>query len=370
MDADSPRARVTARRQILFWLVGLGLLLGLLYLLRSILLPFVAGMAVAYLLDPIADRLQRWGLSRMWATSVLTVLFFVLLLAGGVLLFPILYGQVVGFFENLPGYVVRIRDTVLPVVSLLAERWSFDQDPAAMWEAATTVAQDYAGALGNAVLRLMGGTAAVLNFMMLVLITPVVAFYLLRDWDRLVGWIDRLLPVSHAAVIREQARLIDEVLAGFVRGQAMVGMALGVIYGVGLSVVGLEFGLVIGLAAGLVSFVPYLGMALGVALAMIVALVQYGLQLTPVALVIGVFVVGQVLESAFLQPRFLAGKVGLHPVWVIFGVLAGGTLFGFVGVLLAVPAAASVGVIVRFAVDRYRSSTLYLGSGGGGPGGS
>lgn len=359
---------MTARRSALWWLAALAASVALLFALRSILLPFVAGMAVAYLLDPVADRLQRWGLSRMWATTLITVLFFALLLAAGVLFFPVLYGQVVGFLERLPEYIGRVRDTALPLIAALAERLPLSDDPSEVWRAATGLAQNYAGALGGVVLRVAGGTAAVLNLVMLLLITPVVAFYLLRDWDRLVAWIDCLLPVRHAADIREQARRIDQVLASFVRGQAMLGLALGIIYGAGLSLVGLEFGLVIGLSAGLLSFIPYVGMALGVVVALVVALLQFGLALTPLALVVGVFAIGQALETAVLQPRLLGGSVGLHPVWVIFGVLAGGALFGFVGVLLAVPTAAAIGVLVRFAVDRYRLSGLYLGSdGGGGP---
>jgi predicted PurR-regulated permease PerM len=193
----------------------------------------------------------------------------------------------------------------------------------------------------------------------LVLITPVVAFYMLRDWDDIVARIDLLLPPRNAPVIREQVRQVDVVLAGFVRGQTLASLALSIIYGIGLTAVGLEFGFVIGLATGILSFIPFIGMAVGLATAMVMGVLQWGLDPVHLLLVAAVFGVGQGLESAVLQPRLLGSSVGLHPVWIVFGVLAGGALFGFVGVLLAVPMTAAVGVLVRFAVDRYHKSGLY-----------
>ena len=349
-----------------FWLAGLALAVGLVYVMRGVLLPFVAGMAIAYLLDPLADRLEQWGLSRAWATSLLTAVFFLLLFLLGLIVVPVLYGQIVGFLEHLPDYVREVRDSFLPLARALSERLPFVGEPSSVWQAASGLAQRSIGVLGNAAVRVWGGSLAFFNLISLLLITPVVSFYLLRDWDRIVAYIDALLPVQHAGVIREQARRIDEVLAGFVRGQAMLGLALGVIYATGLSLIGLEFGLVIGLATGLLSFVPYLGMVIGLLLALIVGTLQWGLDSVHLALVVAILLLGQVAESAFLQPRLLGSNVGLHPVWVIFGVLAGGMLFGFVGVLLAVPVTATVGVLVRFALERYRLSRIYLGGPGAG----
>lgn len=356
---------MTARNQILFWLAGLAVFVALLFVLRSILLPFVAGIAVAYLLDPVNDKLESWGLSRSWATAILTAVFFALVVAAGLLLVPVIYGQVLGFIEQFPEYVTQLRDSALPLLTALADRLPFLDDPGTLWSTAGSVAQNYAGVLGSAIVRLLGGGVAVFNVVSLLLITPVVAFYLLRDWDIFVERVDAILPRRHRDTIHELARAVDAVLSGFVRGQAMVSLALGVIYGVLLSLIGLEFGLVIGLGTGLLSFIPYVGMAIGMIIAVVVALLQFGFEVLPLVLVIGTFLLGQAVESAVLQPRLLGASVELHPVWVIFGVLAGGAMFGFVGVLLSVPVTAAIGVLMRFTLGRYRQSRLYLGPGGG-----
>ncbi len=350
---------MSGRRQALFWLASLVLVGVLVYWLRGILLPFVAGMAVAYLLDPAADKLETWGLSRTWATAVLTAAFFALVAGLVLILYPVLQNQVVGFVVRLPDYVADARDWLVPLIAVVAERLPFVESPDQVVEAATGLSEKYAGWLAGAAARLWTGGLAFFNLVTLALITPVVAFYLLRDWDDIVARIDGLLPRRQAPVIREQLSRIDKVLAGFVRGQTLVSISLGVIYAVGLTAVGLEFGLVIGLGTGILSFVPFVGMVVGFATAMVVGLLQWGVDPGHLLLLAAVFAVGQVLESAVLQPRLLGGSVGLHPVWVIFGVLAGGALFGFVGVLLAVPVAAAVGVLVRFSVEQYHESALY-----------
>ncbi|MBT3397123.1 MAG: AI-2E family transporter, partial [Alphaproteobacteria bacterium] len=344
---------MSGRRQALFWLASLVLVGVLVYFLRGILLPFVAGMAVAYLLDPAADKLEDWGLSRTLATTVLTAVFFSMVAGLILVLYPVLQNQVVGFVTRLPQYVADARDWLVPLIALVAERLPFIESSDQVVEAATGLTEKYTGVLASAAGRLWSGGLAFFNLVSLVLITPVVAFYLLRDWDEIVGRIDGLMPRRQAPVIREQLGRIDKVLAGFVRGQTLVSLSLGVIYAIGLTAVGLEFGLVIGLGTGILSFVPFVGMVLGLATALVVGLLQWGLDPGHLALLAAVFATGQILESAVLQPRLLGGSVGLHPVWVIFGVLAGGALFGFVGVLLAVPMAAAVGVLVRFSVDQY-----------------
>ncbi|MSP20064.1 MAG: AI-2E family transporter [Alphaproteobacteria bacterium] len=354
---------MNTRQQVLFWLIGL-IVFGLaVYMLRPILLPFVAAMAVAYLLDPAADRLEKWNISRNAATWLLTVSFFATIAFLLLLLAPLLATQLIGFLDHLPDYVESARNWLRPVVERAIERLPVLGDPATLWENTANLTQGWASWVGAGVAGLWNRGLALFNLLSLLLITPVVAFYLLRDWDRFVAVIDSLLPRQHADTIREQARRVDEVLAAFVRGQGMVALADGLVYATGLSLVGLEFGLVIGLAAGLLSFVPYLGALLGAFTALMVALLQWGLDPVRIGLVIAVFVSGQLLENAVWQPRLLGSRVGLHPVWVIFGVLAGGALFGFVGVLLAVPVAAALGVLIRFAIDRYRGSGIYLGPG-------
>lgn len=352
---------MSTRQQILFWLISLLIFGAVLYLLRPVLLPFVAAMAVAYLLDPTADRLVRWNFSRNAATWILTVAFFATIILVVLLLAPLLYSQIIGFIDRLPEYVQSARSWLRPIVERLIERIPILGDPSAIWQNTANFAAGWTSWLGVGVAGMWSRGLALFNLLSLLLITPVVAFYLLRDWDRFVAVIDLLLPRQHADTIREQARRVDAVLAAFVRGQALVALADGLVYGLGLSLIGLEFGLVIGLTAGLLSFVPYLGALLGSFTAIIVALLQWGLDPLRLALVAGVFVVGQLLENAVWQPRLLGKRVGLHPVWVIFGVLAGASLFGFVGVLLAVPVAAAIGVLIRFGLDRYRESRIYRG---------
>jgi predicted PurR-regulated permease PerM len=215
--------------------------------------------------------------------------------------------------------------------------------------------------------QVISGGVAIANLISLLVITPVVAFYLLRDWDRIVARVDTWLPRGHAGAIREQAREIDRTLAGFLRGQGTVCLILGVFYAIGLTLAGLDFGLVVGLVAGLLSFIPYVGAIVGLVLSVGLALVQFDDWLR-IAVVAGIFFVGQAVEGNFLTPKLVGESVGLHPVWIIFGLLAGGALFGFVGVLLAVPAAAVIGVGVRFALGRYMQSPYYHGGGHGGGG--
>jgi predicted PurR-regulated permease PerM len=352
---------MSARQQVIFWLISLVVFGFVIYALRPVLLPFVAAMGVAYLLDPAANRLERWSLSRNAATWLLTVGFFSIIILALLLLTPLLYGQVVGFIDRLPEYVESARKWLMPMVDRLIERIPLLGDPSALWQSTASLAHGWTAWVGVGVTGLWSRGLALFNLLSLLLITPVVAFYLLRDWDKLVDVIDSLLPRQHAATIREQARRVDEVLAAFVRGQGLVALADGIMYGTGLSLVGLEFGLVIGLGAGLLSFVPYLGALLGSFTAMVVALLQWGLDPVRLVLVAAVFVIGQLLENAVWQPRLLGSRVGLHPVWIIFGVLAGASLFGFVGVLLAVPMAAAIGVLIRFGLERYRGSRIYRG---------
>jgi predicted PurR-regulated permease PerM len=221
--------------------------------------------------------------------------------------------------------------------------------------------------VGRVLRGLWSGGMAVINLLSLIFITPVVAFYLLRDWDDLVARVDTWLPRQHAPVIRQLMGEIDRVLAAFVRGTGSVCLVLGVFYAAALTIVGLDFGLVVGLGAGLISFVPFVGALVGLVVSGALALVQFWPNFLDISLVVGVFAVGQVVEGNFLTPKFVGDKVGLHPVWVIFALLAGGAVFGFVGVLLAVPAAAAVGILVRFAMKRYMESKLYLGPGGSPP---
>lgn len=350
---------MTSAQRYRFWLIGFAVSLALLYVLRGMLLPFVAGMAVAYFLDPLADRLERSGLSRLAATGVITAAFFLVVVLALIILVPVLEDQVLAFVHKVPGYIDTLNERLQPLLVEAKKRLS----PRDI-EKLRSSAGEYAGtavtwALG-AVRGVLTGSLAVFNVLSLVFITPVVTFYLLRDWDKMVAKVDSWLPRDHADTIRLQMREINRTLSGFIRGQATVCLCLGMIYGIGLSMVGLDLGLVIGMASGMLSFIPYLGSITGFVTGMGLALAQ-GADWHLPAMVAGVFVVGQVAEGNFLTPKLVGDKVGLHPVWIMFALLAFAALFGFVGLLLAVPVAAVIGVLVRFALGRYLSSPLYHG---------
>jgi len=342
--------------------IWLGLLVAtvlILVSLKSILLPFVAGMGIAYLLDPVCDKLESWGCSRTLATSIVTAIFALIVILLLLLLVPLVLEELLSFFSSLPDFLASLEARLVPYYETLRQR--FDLPAAAEL---TTMAKDRLGGalswLGEAIAGVVNQGLALANLLSLIFITSVVTFYLLHDWDHMVARVDHLLPRDHAETIRIQAREMDRRLAGFVRGQSTVCIVLGTFYATALVLVGLPFGLVIGLSAGMLTFIPYVGAMTGLVLALSVALAKFDSWLD-IGLVVGVFILGQALEGNFLTPRLVGGRVGLHPVWIIFALLAGGTLFGFVGLLLAVPTAALIGVLVRFAVGSYLSSHLYLG---------
>ena len=349
-------------RQTLFWLAGLAIFSLLLGLLSPILLPFVAGMAIAYFLDPVADHLEEKGISRGWGTALILFAFFIAAAAILMLLLPLLQGQVVELAALIPGFVEWLRSQVEPYL----ERLQADLPPDAfdkIRNVAGAFASDVAKWLTSVIGSIWSGGIAIFNLLSLVVITPVVAFYLLRDWDMITARIGSWLPRPAAPTIREQLTAVDRTIAGFVRGQASVCLVLALLYGAGLSLIGLKSGLLVGLGAGLISFIPYLGAGFGLVVGLGIAVFQFS-EWQPIALVTAVFLTGQSLESYVLTPRLVGDRVGLHPVWIIFSLLAGGALFGFTGVLMAVPVAAVIGVLIRFALSRYLKSPLYLGGEG------
>jgi predicted PurR-regulated permease PerM len=345
--------------QLRSWLLALLLSVLLVYLLSPILLPFVAGMAIAYVLDPFVDRVERWRVPRWLATTIVLVLFVLLLISALILVVPIIQDQVAALINALPSYE-EMRQKVMPTLDrMLGEvtHQDFRNLATRVGEHAAQAASWASSLVGS----IWSGGLALFNVLSLLVITPVVAFYLLRDWDRMVARMDQLLPRDQAETIRQAFREIDDSLAGFVRGQSLVCLFLGTFYGVGLTLVGLDFGLLIGLIAGVLSFIPYVGSIVGFVSSVGVALVQYD-NYYMVALVAGIFFLGQFVEGNFLTPKVVGDRIGLHPVWVIFALLAGGALFGLVGVLLAVPAAAALAVLIRLAIRAYLESPSYRGS--------
>ena len=322
------------------------------YMTRGVLLPFLAGLAIAYFLDPVADRFESWKVPRGIAAGIVITLFF-LFIVGVVLAFwPILQTQLSAVAEQLPQTLANFRPWLAQTLATLTDDYGVDFGS----DVDSFLATFSDGLLSQAKTAAAGalkGGLAFFNLLTLLLISPVVAFYLLRDWDLIVAKVDSWLPSSGGDVVREQMKKIDEVLAGFVRGQLLVSTTMGVLYGVGWSMTGLNFGVVLGVLAGVMSFVPFVGALLAAIVAVAMAIGQWGFDPMQVGLVAAVFFVVQTIESAFLTPRLVGERVGLHPVWVLFAVFAGGEIMGFVGVLIAVPAAAAAAVLVRYWIDHY-----------------
>jgi predicted PurR-regulated permease PerM len=352
--------REATRAQRLALLAGLLVAAWLvLQLFASVLLPFVAAAGIAYFLDPPATRLTRAGMPRGAAALLLIVTLIAAGLLFALLLYPLILSQLGTLIGRVPNYVSDLRTFAADVIVRLQERLG----PEYVDERLRDLVSGQAGAmlsfLATALSRVIGGGFALFNVLSLAVVTPVVAFYLLRDWPRVIARIDSWLPRRYAGVLRAQAREVDRILSAWVRGQAVCCLALAGFYAVGLSVVGLDLGLIVGVAAGVLSFIPYVGTITGAVASIGLALAQFPTW-TGVALVAGVFIAGNLLEGYVIYPRFLGDRVELHAVWVIFALFAGGAAFGFLGVLLAVPAAAVIGVLSRFWLRRYLASPLYL----------
>ncbi|TAL74783.1 MAG: AI-2E family transporter [Rhodanobacter sp.] len=345
------------------WLAIIAVAVLVVWRLSPMLMPFAVAAMFAYLGDPMADRLERWHLGRTLAVSVVFIVLGLVVVGALLLVLPLLSRQIANLVQNVPHYVAWAEDTAWPWLQtrLHLDPHTFDSDRV------VAALKAHIGSVGGIAGQVLGtvsrsGLGVVLWLTNLVLI-PVVTFYLLRDWDRLVAAIDRLLPRAVEPTVAQLARESDAVLGAFVRGQLLVMIVLGVFYGASLSLVaGLSVGALIGVLAGLLSFVPYLGFITGFGAALIAALVQYG-DWNHVLVVCGVFVVGQLLEGYVLVPKLVGEKIGLHPVAVIFAVLAGGELFGFLGVLLALPVASVAMVLLRHALERYQNSELYAEGG-------
>ena len=344
--------------QIKYWTIAASILLIFLWLLGDILLPFVLGAAIAYLLDPIVDRLERLGTGRVLGTILILMAAFFVLFFIFLLLIPLVIDQFRLLAAAAPDLVTSIQALVLnQIASISPESEALNSTVSNL----STMAQEKLGIIFGSV---MASAISLIDVIMLMVITPVVAVYLLVDWDRILEKINELLPLDHASVVRSLASEIDSTLSAFVRGMIAVCLVLGIYYATALSLIGLEFGLIIGFIAGLVSFIPYVGALLGGVLAIGLALIQFWGDFELVALVVGVFVVGQIFEGNILTPKLVGNSVGLHPVSLILALSLFGAFFGFIGLLLAVPLAASAGVILRFFIKKYKMSRLFLGENG------
>jgi predicted PurR-regulated permease PerM len=349
----------TPKLQLRFWLVLLVILLALLWLLRPVLLPFVAGLVLAYFLAPVVNTLERRGVSR-WLGALL-VMFGFLLIVGLIvtLIMPMISNEIGALLNSVPSYVEKFRSTYLPWFEKWLARFR-PEDVERLRGAAGQSAGEAASWVGNVLRHIVTSGFAVIDTVALAIITPVTAFFTLRDWPRLTEIIDSMFPRKRYEMILGVLADIDRALSGFIRGQALVCIALGTIYSVGLSIAGLKYGVAIGVTAGILSFIPYVGSLFGWVSSIILALVQFEGDWMSVGGVALVFLIGHFLEAYILTPKLVGHRVGLHPLWILFALITGVKLMGFVGVLIAVPTAAVLGVLVRFGVRLYKQSAYYV----------
>lgn len=347
---------LSVNEQVRYWGIGLVVALVFLWLMGNVLLPFIAGMAIAYFLDPTADKLEALGFSRAISTVIITVIgvFAVLLMV--VLLLPLLIEQTVDLVRAAPEYAAQLESYLTGRFPTLMDESSFLRTGI---DKVGANIRERSGELANVILASAFSLVDVLVFMV---VAPVVAFYMLLDWDRMVAQIDSWLPRDHVDTLRHLARELDRVLAGFVRGQLTVCGILGVFYAVSLMIVGLKFGLIVGLIAGLLTFIPYVGAVIGGVLAIGLALFQFWDTPVYIGIVAIIFVIGQMAEGNVLTPKLVGQSVGLHPVWLLFALSAFGAVMGFTGMLIAVPVAAMIGVFSRFGMETYLDGLLYKGA--------
>lgn len=346
------------RQQLLTWGIVSVVFLGILWVLGDVVLPFVIAGAVAYLLDPLADRLEKLGLGRVLATVAVSVLMLILGTIAALLIFPLMVDQTLALANAAPDFARATQGA-------LSDRFPALNDPNSVLRKTLLSIGDAVQSEGGTLVKgALASALSIMNTVTFIVIVPVVSFYLLMDWDNMIARIDALLPMDHAPTIRTLATEVDQVLSGFVRGQITVCLLLGGFYAIGLMIVGLEFGLVVGVIAGVLSFIPYVGTLVGGILSIGLALSQFWSTPWLIGVVAAIFVIGQLVEGNFLSPKLVGGSVGLHPVWLLFALSAFGSLFGFVGLMVAVPVAAMIGVLTRFGIRNYLDSRLYRGLSG------
>ena len=350
---------MTARNHMLFWSLAFAGFLAFVYVFKAVLLPFVLGMAIAYLLNPIVNALGRAKISRRPAALFILVIFFTVVALAFTLIAPVLYRQGIQFAEDVPGYVDSLLTLVDPyskqILALLGEENGTDLK---------ALAASHAGTAADIIKHLVNGVAAgsqaLFDLVSVFVLTPIVAYFTMKEWVHITNWVEDLLPRENKKTILDLLKQIDQKLSGFVRGQISVAVILAIVYAVALSVAGLKYGFLIGLVSGLLSIIPMVGSAIGLVVSVTVAWFQ-AYDLIYVAIIGGIFLAGQIIEGNILSPKIVGKSVGMHPLWVFFALLAGGSLFGILGMLLAVPVAAVAGVLLAFAITQYKGSPYYTG---------
>jgi predicted PurR-regulated permease PerM len=354
---------MTLRNQVQIWIGLLAALILALWIFRGILLPFVVGAALAYLLNPLVNQLQRWRFKRVWATLVVLLSIIVIIVGLFVMLVPMISQQVIGLVQRAPSLFRDLQDLAVQYSPQVNE-WLGPERAAEVERGLNDVARNILGFMARLPAELVNiglSGAAMVGF---IVVSPVVAFYLLLDWEGMVNGVDGLLPKQYKGEIKGILADIDKSMAGVIRGQGSVLLIDAAFYATALSLVGLNFGLAVGIIAGLLSFIPFVGAAVGFGLSVGIALVQFWPNMWMVALVCGIFLFWQFIEGNILYPKLVGSSIDINPVWMMFALLAMGTLFGFVGLLLAVPMAAIASVLVRYGVRKYKASALYLGQNG------
>jgi predicted PurR-regulated permease PerM len=363
MDRPETTQQVRQQRQVLFWSIAAVLFVLAVLALQEILLPFVAGIVLAYALNPLTDRLERSGIGRLAASGLTVALLIVIFIIVLLVLIPLLVQQIQQIISSLPSDLATVRPKF--------EAWALEQFGSrfesvrlAIDEGLVELQKNWTGVAGSVARGVWDQGWAIIDFLAILLITPVVVFYLLVDWPQMIRRLGEWLPRDHEASIRRVVGEMDAALAAFIRGQGLVCLILGTLYTAGLTAMGLRYGLLVGIFTGILTFVPVVGSALGLITASILAIVQGWPDLSLLAMVVALFAAGQALDAGFLAPRIVGPKVGLHPVALIFALFVFSYLFGFVGVLVAVPMAAAIGVLIRFALELYLQSTIYRGAAG------
>ena len=339
--------------KIIIFLIFALIFIGVFYLLSGILFPFIAGGIFAYLLNPLVNILEKKHISRGFASALVVAVFLALLVAIFAILVPALYNQASNLVGKSPEYIEFLQAKITDFYQ--QNKALFDEDN--IEQAREAASKLSAGAFEfatNILKSLWSSGIALINILALIFISPVVAFYLLKDWSHIIHNSKEILPSKYKAVIIEQFQQIDKTISAYLRGQLNVCLLLGIFYATGLTIIGLDFGLLIGFFTGILTFIPFVGLFIGMATGLLVAFFQFG-DIMNISFVLAIFLFGQFLEGNFVTPKLVGGKVGLHPVWVIFGLMAFGSLLGFTGVLLAVPITAIIAVMVRFWYGRAKT---------------
>lgn len=352
---------VSIKTQAMFWGAALTLFFIFVWVFKGVLTPFILGIAIAYLLEPLVRLLHKIGIKRWLASLLMLVLFFLVLGLIMVLIGPPVYRELTELVRKIPDYSQALIAMSMPYIEMVQERLGFNG-----MDQFKTLLQENAGKIFKAGTGVLAGIATggqlFMSFMTIILLTPIVAYFMMREWPKATAYVEGLYPQRHAATIKDLLKKIDLKIAGFVRGQLMVAFVLGIVYAVILSIAGLNYGFLIGICAGMAGIIPLVGSTLGLIVSVVVAGLQSGGDIGFVGLIAGIFIIGQVLEGNVLSPKLIGDSVGLHPLWILFALMAGGSLFGIAGMLLAVPVTASAGVLIGYAIDQYKDSKLYRDS--------